>query len=123
MRVHAGEQLGEHWADGPSSYLGMATTGFPNLFMILGPNGPFTNLPPAIETQVEWIASTIEHARSTGKAWLEVKPDVAVAHYHLGRALASAGANATAKTHLQQFIEMAPNHPDAKAAKQMMAAL
>ena len=24
--------------------------------MILGPNGPFTNLPPTIETQVEWIA-------------------------------------------------------------------
>lgn len=76
IRGRNGEQLGEHWADGPSSYLGMATTGFPNLFMILGPNGPFTNLPPAIETQVEWIASTIEHARSTGKAWLEVKPDV-----------------------------------------------
>jgi cyclohexanone monooxygenase len=73
------EQLGEHWADGPSSYLGMATTGFPNLFMILGPNGPFTNLPPAIETQVEWIASAIEQVRADDKQWLEVRPEVETA--------------------------------------------
>ena len=26
------------------------------MFMILGPNGPFTNLPPSIEAQVEWIS-------------------------------------------------------------------
>jgi tetratricopeptide (TPR) repeat protein len=64
-----------------------------------------------------------ELATKTLEALVEVKPDVAVAHYHLGRALASAGANAGAKTHLQHFIEMAPNHPDAAAAKQMMAEL
>ena len=39
----------------------MTTSGFPNMFMILGPNGPFTNLPPTIETQVEWIADAIGH--------------------------------------------------------------
>lgn len=32
--------------------------------MILGPNGPFTNLPPSIETQVEFIDELI--ARSVG---------------------------------------------------------
>jgi tetratricopeptide (TPR) repeat protein len=64
-----------------------------------------------------------EAATKTLEALIEVQPDIAIAHYHLGRALASAGANATAKTHLQHFIDMAPNHPDAKAAKQMMAAL
>ncbi len=47
-----GESLKEHWRDGPTSYLGMATSGFPNLFMIFGPNGPFANMPPSIETQV-----------------------------------------------------------------------
>jgi tetratricopeptide (TPR) repeat protein len=62
-------------------------------------------------------------ATKTLEALIEVKPDIAIAHYHLGRALASAGANASAKTHLQHFIEMAPSHPDAAAAKQMMAAL
>ena len=29
--------------------------------MILGPNGPFTNLPPSIETQVEWISDTVKY--------------------------------------------------------------
>lgn len=49
-----------HWKDAPTSYLGVATTGFPNLFMVLGPNGPFTNLVPSIEVQVEFITKLIE---------------------------------------------------------------
>lgn len=49
----------DHWADGPSSYLSVATSQFPNMFMILGPNGPFTNLPPTIETEVEWVCDLI----------------------------------------------------------------
>jgi regulator of sirC expression with transglutaminase-like and TPR domain len=62
-------------------------------------------------------------ATQTLEALLEASPNTAVAHYHLGRALASAGANATAKTHLQKFVDMAPTHPEAKAAKEMLAAL
>jgi len=34
--------------------------------MMLGPNGPFTNLPPGIESQVEWISETIRHAENSG---------------------------------------------------------
>jgi cyclohexanone monooxygenase len=75
IRGRGGKALADHWADGPTSYLGVATTGFPNLFMILGPNGPFTNLPPSIETQVEWIADTIAHAGVTETRWIEVKPE------------------------------------------------
>ena len=36
------------------------------MFMILGPNGPFTNLPPTIEVQVEWIADLVEYASKAG---------------------------------------------------------
>ena len=55
--------LKEYWdAAGPTSYLGISVPTFPKLFMILGPNGPFSNLPPAIETQVEFISDTIEKA-------------------------------------------------------------
>lgn len=71
----------------------------------------------------DFDAGNAEVATKTLEALIAVKPDVAIAHYHLGRAMASAGANAGAKTHLQHFVEMAPNHPDAKAAKQMMAEL
>jgi cyclohexanone monooxygenase len=47
--------------------------------MILGPNGPFTNLPPSIEAQVEWIADTIAHAGDSEIGWLEVKPETETA--------------------------------------------
>ncbi|MFY0408730.1 flavin-containing monooxygenase [Solicola sp. PLA-1-18] len=76
IRGRNGELLKDHWADGPTSYLGMTTAGFPNMFMILGPNGPFTNLPPSIETQVEWISDTVKHLAATDHAWLDVKPEV-----------------------------------------------
>ena len=74
-----GESLREHWRDGPTSYLGMATSGFPNLFMIFGPNGPFANVPPSIETQVQWIAQTIENVSATGPGWIDVKPETETA--------------------------------------------
>jgi cation diffusion facilitator CzcD-associated flavoprotein CzcO len=57
-----GETLKQRWADGATSYLGLSVPDFPNLFMILGPNGPFTNLPPSIETQVEFIEELIAHS-------------------------------------------------------------
>ena len=75
LRGRNGRSVKEHWSDGPMSYLGVATSGFPNMFMILGPNGPFTNLPPTIETQVEWIADTIRHVSATETGRIEVKPD------------------------------------------------
>lgn len=75
IRGREGELLRDHWADGPTSYLGMATSGFPNLFMILGPNGPFTNLPPSIETQVEWISDNVASLMPEAGAWREVRPE------------------------------------------------
>ncbi|MHA4854373.1 flavin-containing monooxygenase [Rhodococcus sp. MSC1_016] len=64
IRGREGESINSHWQAGPASYLGVSTTGFPNMFMILGPNGPFTNLPPSIEAQVEWITNLIGNAES-----------------------------------------------------------
>ncbi|MCA5892502.1 NAD(P)/FAD-dependent oxidoreductase [Isoptericola sp. NEAU-Y5] len=59
-----GVTVDEHWRDAPTSYLGVATAGFPNLFMVLGPNGPFTNLVPTIELQVDFITSLVERAEA-----------------------------------------------------------
>ncbi|MGV9869656.1 flavin-containing monooxygenase, partial [Rhodococcus koreensis] len=55
----------------PTSYLGISTANFPNWFMVLGPNGPFTNLPPSIETQVEWISEAIAFAERSGLRAIE----------------------------------------------------
>lgn len=71
IRGRAGRTVRQHWGAGPTSYLGIATAGFPNLFMVLGPNGPFTNLPPSIETQVDWIADLIEDSERAGPAIID----------------------------------------------------
>ncbi|KAK5031514.1 hypothetical protein LTR13_007842 [Exophiala sideris] len=67
IRGRDGLNLKDHWSEvGPISYLGISMPSFPNMFMILGPNGPFTNLPPTIETQVEFISDLIETAENSG---------------------------------------------------------
>ncbi len=71
MRGRDGITMSEKWADGPAGYLGMTNPDFPNLFMILGPNGPFTNLPPSIETQVEWISDTVKYMVENDIATIE----------------------------------------------------
>ena len=71
LRGRGGRHIDEHWTDGPTSYLGVSKAGFPNMFMILGPNGPFTNLPPSIETQVEWIGELIATAERRGARTVE----------------------------------------------------
>ena len=71
IRGRDGVQIKDKWADGPSSYIGVANAGFPNMHMILGPNGPFTNLPPSIESQVEWISALIGNMRNNEKVVVE----------------------------------------------------
>ena len=71
IRGRDGEQLREKWADGPRGHLGLVTAGFPNLFMIFGPMGPFTNQPPAHEFQVDWVADAIEYVRDHGLGTIE----------------------------------------------------
>ena len=62
-----GVSLRDHWAanGGPTTYLGSFVPGFPNLFMLTGPNSPFTNLPPTIETQVEFISNLISRVEAS----------------------------------------------------------
>ena len=71
LRGRGGQHVNQHWQEAPTSYLGLTTAGFPNMFMILGPNGPFTNLPPSIETQVEFITDLIAKAERSGPAVVE----------------------------------------------------
>lgn len=60
-----GEKLSDRWRDGPSSYLGLAIAGFPNLFTVTGPGSPsvLTNMLPTIEQHVEWIGDCIRHVQ------------------------------------------------------------
>ncbi len=68
IRGRGGVPLKETWAEGPRTYLGVATHGFPNMFMITGPQSPsvLTNMPVAIEQHVEWIAECLAYLREHG---------------------------------------------------------
>ena len=68
-----GQPLKEKWSAGPRTYLGLGTAGFPNLFVIAGPGSPsvLTNMVPAIEQHVDWIADCISHLRSRGLRRIE----------------------------------------------------
>ena len=68
-----GRTLREAWADGPRTYLGVQTAGFPNMIMLAGPQGASvsTNFPRAIETSVDWASDLIAHMRANGLSRIE----------------------------------------------------
>jgi len=68
-----GVPLAERWAAGPRTYLGLATAGFPNMFMITGPGSPsvLTNMLPSIEQHVDWIADCLAYLRAHGYGSIE----------------------------------------------------
>jgi cyclohexanone monooxygenase len=61
-----GLKLRDKWAAGPRTYLGIATAGFPNLFLVTGPGSPsvLINMLVAIEQHVDWIADCITAMRT-----------------------------------------------------------
>ncbi|KAK1987486.1 monooxygenase [Colletotrichum cereale] len=54
----------------PQSYFGVAAAGFPNYFLMLGPNCPVGNRPvlSAIEAQADWILKVIDRYQTTNIA-------------------------------------------------------
>jgi len=60
-----GVRLAQKRADGPRTYLGLMSAGFPNLFLITAPGSPsvLSNMAVAIEQHVDWVAECLRHAR------------------------------------------------------------
>jgi cation diffusion facilitator CzcD-associated flavoprotein CzcO len=79
IRGRDGVALGEVWAAGPKTYLGLQVPGFPNLFTMTGPGSPsvLCNMPVAIEQHAEWIADCIAHMRRHGLRTVETTPEAA----------------------------------------------
>ncbi|SDI00717.1 Predicted flavoprotein CzcO associated with the cation diffusion facilitator CzcD [Alteribacillus persepolensis] len=71
--------LKDKWENGAAirTYLGMSTTGFPNMFMITGPESPSVlgNMPITIEQHVEWISDCIDYLRKHDIETIEAKED------------------------------------------------
>jgi cyclohexanone monooxygenase len=77
IRGRDGVVLAEKWRDGPRTYLGLGTSGFPNLFILVGPGSPavLTNMVTSIEQQVEWISACVRHLRAGGHHTIEPTPE------------------------------------------------
>jgi cation diffusion facilitator CzcD-associated flavoprotein CzcO len=87
IRGVGGLKLEDKWADGPRTYLGLTAHGFPNLFIITGPQSPsvLANMPVAIEQNTEWIAGLIAYMRDRGIDYVEATEDAEdrwVAHHN-----------------------------------------
>jgi cation diffusion facilitator CzcD-associated flavoprotein CzcO len=77
VRGRGGRDLGEAWSDGAEAYLGSTISGFPNLFLIVGPNTGLghTSMVVMIESQVRYVVDAIRTMRERGLATVDVRPD------------------------------------------------
>jgi cation diffusion facilitator CzcD-associated flavoprotein CzcO len=77
LRGAGGVRIKDHWAHGPSTYLGLMIAGFPNMFTITGPGSPsvLTNMINAIEQHVEWIADCMASLVARQYASIEASPE------------------------------------------------
>ncbi len=85
IRGAGGRSLAEAWKDGAEAYLGVTVAGFPNLFLLYGPN---TNLGHnsiivMIEAQVAYMIEALKALKARGARALSVKPD-AQARFNAG---------------------------------------
>ena len=77
IRGRNGQTLNQKWAEGPKTYLGLMSAGFPNLFIITGPGSPsvLSNMIVSIEQHVEWITDCIAHMRDRDLVAMEASQD------------------------------------------------
>ncbi len=73
----SGIKLTDRWSNGPRTHLGIASHGFPNLFMVTGPQSAVAlyNNPLAIEDHVEFISDLILHMQQKRLTSVEVTAD------------------------------------------------
>jgi cation diffusion facilitator CzcD-associated flavoprotein CzcO len=74
IRGRGGRALMDHWADGPKTFLGVQTTGFPNLFFPGGPHAAAGNNPRYNGDQVDFVTDLLTYARDQGYDTIEVDP-------------------------------------------------
>ena len=77
-----GQTLNQRWQDGAEAYMGMTVSGFPNLFILYGPN---TNLGAGsiiymLEAQAKYVTQAVQTLQQKSLRWLDVKAGVISAY-------------------------------------------
>ncbi|MCW3012394.1 MAG: hapE2 [Solirubrobacterales bacterium] len=77
LRGRDGVPLAERWAGGREAYLGTAVAGYPNYFMLVGPNTGtgHTSVLLYAEAQIEYVLQCLAHVARTGARSIEVREE------------------------------------------------
>jgi cation diffusion facilitator CzcD-associated flavoprotein CzcO len=83
-RVHdgSGQSLANRWEGSPQAYLGTTVSGFPNLFLLLGPNlgTGHSSAFMILEAQLAYLADALRQMRAHGWSSIDVRPEVQQAY-------------------------------------------
>ncbi len=76
VKGRGGEDLAERWRDGPEAYKGTTVAGFPNLFLLMGPNTGLghSSVVYMIESQIRYVMDALNKMRRHGLRTVEVRP-------------------------------------------------
>jgi cation diffusion facilitator CzcD-associated flavoprotein CzcO len=82
VRGRGGTTLADAWAGSPKAYAGTTVAGFPNLFILLGPNTGLghNSVVYMIEAQIEHFIRVMRYMRRNGIAALEPRPEAQAAY-------------------------------------------
>ncbi len=85
IRGRGGARLRDKWEHGPLTYLGLMTTGYPNMFLVTGPQSPsvLSNMMTSIEQHVDWISDCIERVDQGAIEPMQKAEDEWVEHNNL----------------------------------------
>jgi cation diffusion facilitator CzcD-associated flavoprotein CzcO len=102
---NGGVELNEHWRGSPETYLGITVSGFPNLYLLMGPGTGLghNSMIFMIEAQVRYALQCIVALKDRGLRSLDVRPDVQSAfaselYAQLGRTVWSSGCKSWYQT-------------------------
>ncbi|MGQ0618895.1 MAG: flavin-containing monooxygenase [Panacagrimonas sp.] len=90
VRGKGGQTVKQKWEAGPRTHLGIAIDGFPNMFIVTGPQAPFANVPPVVEGAVSFIGRAIARTRDGGYDRIEATPEAVEAWAKLMQQLVDA---------------------------------
>lgn len=76
-----GRTLAEEWGEAPRAYLGLAVPGFPNMFLLYGPNtnGGTGSVVNTLECGIDHLLAALRELEASGSSRIEVRPDAAEA--------------------------------------------
>ena len=82
VRGRDGRTLTEVWEGSPKAHVGTTVAGFPNLFLLMGPNTGLghTSVIYMLEAQIEHLLGALAHMRRHRLAALEPRPEVQAAY-------------------------------------------